>query len=76
MKAGESIFLYTDGLNEAENIDHLQFEMDRMMQVVKETINKPQALIEAMTHSVQLFVGDAEQSDDLTMLAIQYTRSC
>ena len=73
MKTGDCIFLYTDGLNEAEDISHNQFEMERVRQVLSTTINKPQTLIEAMTSSVKMFVGDAEQSDDLTMLAIKYT---
>lgn len=73
--AGESLFLYTDGLNEAEDINLHQFGMDRMIQVAKYTINKPQPLVEAMMTSVQLFVGEAEQNDDLTMLAIQYINS-
>jgi hypothetical protein len=29
-------------------------------------------LIDAMTKAVHAFVGEAEQSDDLTMMAIQY----
>jgi len=73
MKTGDCIFLYTDGLNEAEDISHNQFEMERVRQVLSTTINKPQTLIEAMTSSVKMFVGNAEQSDDLTMLAIKYT---
>ncbi len=73
MKTGDCIFLYTDGLNEAEDISHNQFEMERVRQVLSTTINKPQTLIEAMTASVKNFTGDAEQSDDLTMLAIKYT---
>ena len=73
MKAGESIFLYTDGLNEAEDSHCQQFGMENIVNVAKRTVNQPQPLIEAMTAAVQLFVGGAEQSDDLTMLAIQYT---
>ena len=72
LKSGDSIFLYTDGLNEAENASQQQFGMERVMQLAKVTVNQPLPLIEAMMSSVQLFVGDAEQSDDLTMLAIQY----
>ena len=74
-KEGDCIFLFTDGLNEAENINLQQFGMDRVVQVAKNTINKPRSFIDAMTTSVQLFVGDAEQNDDLTMLAILYTNS-
>ena len=75
LKSGDSIFLYTDGLNEAENASLQQFGMERVMQLAKVTVRKPLPLIGAMMSSVQLFVGDAEQSDDLTMLAIQYTNS-
>jgi sigma-B regulation protein RsbU (phosphoserine phosphatase) len=72
MKTYDTIFLYTDGLNEAEDNIHRQFGMEKVEQVCKTSINTPQTLIEAMTAAVQLFVGNAEQSDDLTMLAIQY----
>jgi sigma-B regulation protein RsbU (phosphoserine phosphatase) len=73
LKTGDSLFLYTDGLNEAEDDHHNQFGLDRMLQVAQFASNQPQRLIEAMTTSVKLFMGNAEQSDDLTMLAIQYT---
>jgi sigma-B regulation protein RsbU (phosphoserine phosphatase) len=74
LTSGASIFLYTDGLNEAEDISHHQFGMERVKQVAKVSLNQPQSLIGAMTSSVQLFVGDAEQSDDMTMLTVQYTK--
>ena len=75
MDVNDSVFLYTDGLNEAEDINHELFGMERVEKVAKITVSKPQPLIEAMTQAVRLFVGDAEQSDDLTMLALQYTNS-
>jgi serine phosphatase RsbU (regulator of sigma subunit) len=34
----------------------------------------PQSVIEKMKETVKAFVGGAEQSDDLTMLALKYTR--
>ena len=67
-----TIFLYTDGLTEAENKVHSQFQEKRVIEVIEKTPNIPKALIEAMTAAVHDFVGDAEQSDDLTMLALQY----
>ena len=72
MAAGDTLFLYTDGLNEAEDSQHRQYEMQRVRQVAANADSHPQSLIEAMTTSVRQFVGDAEQSDDLTMLAVQY----
>ena len=71
LKRGATLFLYTDGLNEAEDIDHNQFEMDRVMETAKAAGNSPQELIAAMSAAVAQFVGNAEQSDDLTMFAIQ-----
>lgn len=74
------IFLYTDGLTEAEDSAHNQFGMER----IKDNLNsifieqkssevRPQQLINGMTDAVHQFVGDTEQSDDLTMLSVMYT---
>jgi len=68
------IFLYTDGLTEAENAANEQFMEERMIEVAKGMSHEPQQMIEQMFNAVHQFVGNAEQSDDLTMLAIQYTK--
>ena len=75
MQPNSTIFLYTDGLTEAENTRHEQFGEQRVTDVVIPFTGSPQQLIEAMTAAVHLFVGDTEQSDDLTMLAIKYTQA-
>lgn len=69
----DTVFLYTDGLSEAEDSDHRLFGIERVQQVARVSAIQPQRIIEAMVSSVKLFIGDAEQSDDLTMFAIQYT---
>ena len=74
MKTGTTLFLYTDGLNEAEDIHHNQFGMERMQQTAKNASRAPQQFISVMREEVAKFVGDAEQSDDLTMFAIQYKK--
>ena len=74
--SGTTIFLYTDGLNEAENTSHQQFGDGRMMDNAQTVCAygrpSPRTLVEKMVEAVHAFVGDAEQSDDLTMMAIQY----
>ena len=70
---GTTIFLFTDGLTEAENASHSLFGMERVLQVAESSSNNSQALITSMVDSVHQFVNGYEQSDDLTMLAIQYT---
>ena len=75
---GTTIFLYTDGLNEAENVLHQQFGDEQVLRLAKEQLDKgeyqPMPLIQRMTAAVRFFAGAAEQSDDLTMLAIQYKK--
>ena len=75
MTSSSMIFLYTDGLTEAENAQHELFGEERVTDVVASFNGSPQKLIKTMTDSVHQFVGDTEQSDDLTMLAIKYTPS-
>ena len=70
---GTTIFLYTDGLTEAENIHHELFGEERILKAITEN-QPPLPFIEHMTEAVHAFVGEAEQSDDLTMLAIRYTK--
>ena len=71
-----TIFLFTDGLTEAENAQHDQFGDERTFQIADRMLanrqHQPQQLIQEMRQEVHRFVGDAEQSDDLTMLAVQY----
>ena len=75
MAPGSMIFLYTDGLTEAENDRHELFGMQRITDIVSAYKGSPQELIETMTDAVHQFVGDTEQSDDLTMLAMQYKKN-
>jgi len=71
-----TIFLYTDGLTEAENMRHELFGIERTDDIIQriQKDTTPKLLIETMTNAVQEFVGGAEQSDDLTMLAITYIK--
>ena len=73
-----TIFLFTDGLTEAMDADNNLFTMQRVHDVAFEALThhqqEPRQLIEQMTDAVHRFVGGAEQSDDLTLMAIQYIR--
>ena len=76
MSPDSTIFLYTDGLAEAMDKDHQQFGMTRIEAVLEECAKdqlKPQQILNIFNERVHQFVGEAEQSDDLTMLAICYT---
>ena len=82
------MFLYTDGLTEAmaplpdtdhnaETVRHNLFGIERVMSNLQDNEAQISAkqLLDSINMAVNNFVGDAEQSDDLTMLAIRYTPS-
>lgn len=70
---GASIFLCTDGLNEAENINAELYGDDRMLNALSKMGNySAQLVVERMHQDVNKHVGEAAQSDDLTMLVIGY----
>ena len=74
LKPGQTLFIYTDGLTEAENATQKQFGEERMMEILAKSDTTPRPLIENIIQEVRNFVGQAEQSDDLTMLAVQFTK--
>ena len=75
---GTTIFLFTDGLTEAMNAEYELFKMERVNETAKQILaqqqQEPRQFIAKMTEAVHQFVGDAEQSDDLTLMAIQYIK--
>ena len=72
LSPGSMLFIYTDGLTEAEDSHQSLFGANRMRQILESNSNDPRELIETMEHAVHDFVGSFEQSDDLTMLALRY----
>ena len=74
LRFDDALFLYTDGLTEAENSAHEQFGDERVEAALhgRKTSEKH---LENIRRQVSLFVGDAPQSDDLTMLFIHYLGS-
>ena len=77
LQPGESLFLYTDGLTEAMNESHELFGVKRIEKGLQDCVKNesitPGKIIQTLTNRVNAFVDGAEQSDDLTLLAIQYT---
>ena len=70
---GAKLFLYTDGLPEAADRENRMFGMDRVLSALNETADSsPRKIVEHMNDAVDLFVGNAEQFDDLTMLCVHY----
>lgn len=70
----DALFLYTDGLTEAENAAHEQFGEERMELALHDR-KSAQDHMDNIKRQVAGFVGDAPQSDDLTILFIHYVPS-
>ena len=68
---GRPLFIYTDGLNEAENNDRKLFGNERMLDLLRKAdAGDARQLIESMAAKVERHRAGAEPSDDLTMMAI------
>jgi sigma-B regulation protein RsbU (phosphoserine phosphatase) len=67
----DSLLLYTDGLTEAENNQSQQFGLERVESILR-TRRSSQEHLEALQEAVKVFVSEAPQSDDLTMLFIHF----
>ncbi len=77
---GTIIFLYTDGLTEAGNKANVQYGKQRMTKTAQQILHSgcqlvPESIVTLQAEALQHFVAGAEQSDDLTMLAIRYKHS-
>ena len=73
LEPGARVFLYTDGVTEANNAQNELFGMDRMVRALNEVEDaSPKEVLEHVADAVDGFVEDAEQFDDVTMLCLAY----
>ncbi|MDL2221813.1 SpoIIE family protein phosphatase [Parabacteroides sp. OttesenSCG-928-N08] len=73
IERGTVIFLYTDGLTEAENKEKELYCEARLLNELRQLETKdPHEMTDAVINSVRKHVDGAEQSDDLTILTIVY----
>ena len=73
MSPGDKLFVYTDGVPEATAVDGGMYGTDRMIAALNTCADgSPAKILESVRDSVDAFVGDAEQFDDLTMMCLEY----
>ena len=69
---GSPLFIYTDGLNEAENLQQEQFGDDRLLEVLNASrFSSAQQVVEKLVSEVEHHRNGAEPNDDLTMLCLR-----
>ncbi len=70
---GDSLFVYTDGVAEATDAHNELYGSDRMIEALNKNPDAlPREILATVKSSVDEFVGEAPQFDDITMLAIKY----
>mgnify|MGYP004646198733 FL=1 len=70
---GDRLFLYTDGVTEATDANKELYGDDRLQAALDRQGNVPvRQLLTGIKESIDAFVGDAEQFDDITMLGLEY----
>ena len=72
MEPGDSILLYTDGVTEASDGAGEQYEAERLEQCLANSSCTPVNLCRDVLRSVTRFSGGIDQSDDITLLTLQY----
>lgn len=73
LQPGDIIYLYTDGVTEATNINNELYGEDRLINLLNSNTDRTvREICDAVKEDVDLFVGEAPQFDDITMVAFEY----
>lgn len=67
---GKTLFVYTDGINEAENANQEQFGDERLKALLQQDLGDARQTSETIHKAVEEFVGETEPSDELTKMCI------
>ena len=74
LKKNDRLFLYTDGVTEAQTKEHKFFGEERLLEVLNQKeLSLPQTL-EHIYENIQEFTQDAPQFDDITMMIVEFYR--
>lgn len=72
LEVGDTVFLYTDGVTEAGDLEDRPYGMERLVSALNENLQAdPRAILGHVSSSIEAFTGDAPQFDDITMLCIK-----
>lgn len=73
LKPGDRIYLFTDGVTEAINGHDELFGDSRLLEIMNHTFNPNlQDLLSHIKEEIDVFTGEQEQFDDITMLIMEY----
>ena len=71
LEAGDTLFLFTDGLSEATS-ESDEYGVDRVMTLVRQqAARQPAELIAACLDDVRAFTNGSRSFDDMTVMAVR-----
>jgi sigma-B regulation protein RsbU (phosphoserine phosphatase) len=73
LKKGSALFLFTDGITEAVNMEGKDFALGRLENLLRPLgAESPKTIVENVMRAVSEFAGEKEQFDDLTAMVLRY----
>ena len=75
LQPGDRLFLYTDGVTEAKNSNNELFGEARLREALDSMRGTPSELINELKTTLERFAAGEPQSDDITMLILDYFQS-
>lgn len=76
LQPGDSIFVYTDGIPEASNINDQLYGLERLGEVLnKNRESSLKEILSDVSRDIEIFSAGAEQFDDITMLGFRFLGS-
>ena len=72
LEQGDTLFMFTDGVTEATDAAYNEFGVERLGDILSQhSHSNCQQIVEAVKNGIKDFVGETEQSDDITMLVVK-----
>ena len=71
LNSGDILLGYTDGITEARGNNRDFFTRERLLRILSQPFDSARAILETIKHKVLNHIGDSEQSDDITLLAVK-----
>ncbi len=72
LNTGDTLLLYTDGVTEAENIEGQLYSINRVSRLLSNSQMTSEEIVNKLLTDIDLHCQSTPQSDDITLLAIQY----
>jgi phosphoserine phosphatase RsbU/P len=71
LEPGDTLFVFTDGVTEAQSPGHAFFTNERLLALLAPPVTSAEDLLDRVETDLRSHIADTDQSDDITMLAVR-----